>query len=401
MEPRFPGFFERHARLPTGVCDPTQRTEWEEAHKRVDSPLERDVEGADAAGALDELQYEEYLDGVYAGEEAESDDSASSEDEDRDLILTLEGSGLPPWDISKDTRFRDKPIADVMAAYKPWHFYGSGWGIDFYGRVIDEFVVGIYTAANTASKPKRSVSLHQVARAVRESVFAHELFHMRCEVVATELEVLQHTSLFREHFLSRYVSPNDWTTGPLEELLATHCEWEVLMRRDPAVRVRYWEALEDAAPGYREYHKAQDLRERALMLRVLASDMANRPIPSLDWPELEMDEIRSVPIRWWGSTIFAGAFIKREAPLDVTVFERYLRHHGISIEAGGKHPQFVIGARRCPYPKSKGRKKVLPHTVLPSITRCLGFRTPSELRDAVRRKTVVPPALAVERQSAA
>jgi hypothetical protein len=109
---------------------------------------------------------------------------------------------------------------------------------------------------------------------------------------------------------------------------------------------------------------------------------------------LSDEEIAAVPLVWRGDLGLASGFIRpREAPLEVSKFEKYLRQHKIAIEAGGKHPHFRIGDRKCPYPKSKGSgKKVLPHAVLSSVCDTLGFRNPAQLRDAVRRGSP-PPAL--------
>jgi hypothetical protein len=182
---RFPAFFEEHAYLPKGICDPLQRTEWELAHP--DRATEANRVPSSGLTAGDGLEYEEYVDGVVDAAppiETEGDEAKAY---DTDRLLTLADLGIETWDIQEDQRLHGRPLADVMAAYRPWHFHGAGWGIDFYGRAINEFIVGMHTAVNRRGKYK---SLDVVAHHVRFAVLQHELFHMRSEIAATQLEVL-------------------------------------------------------------------------------------------------------------------------------------------------------------------------------------------------------------------
>jgi hypothetical protein len=385
----FPRFFEQHARLPRGVDEPVDVSAWEaERLERVRSALPKSEGRAALAG-----QFAALVEGTAVVDPAPQEIEEGNADFDDDI---LEGLRAPNFIFEGAGSWEDGPIADATAAYKPWHFYGAGWGIDIYGDNFDLLVRDLHHSANKL-RPKDNpyLSVHYVACRAFAAVVAHELFHFASEVAGTGLEALHRTSLVREHQLMRYDAPNPWTLGPLEELLATWAESEAELG-EWRLAMAYQFLLDAAGRGYRDYGMARPPHQRDLMFRYLASDIRGGPVDAVTWPQLTQHDIDCVPIRWWGSQRFVGDLVRpREAPLEVTKFERYLRHHKIPIEAGGKHPHFRIGNRKCPYPTSKGSsKKVLPHSVLPSLSDALGFANPAQLRDAVRRKTVPPPALA-------
>jgi hypothetical protein len=65
--------------------------------------------------------------------------------------------------------------------------------------------------------------------------------------------------------------------GPLEELRASWVESETEFGVS-RLSAAYLVALAAAAPGYRDFPRAEDARVRALMYRQLVSDIANEPV---------------------------------------------------------------------------------------------------------------------------
>src|SRR5262249_38682554 len=112
--------------------------------------------------------------------------------------------------------------ADEIAHYKPWHVWGSDWGIYFFAEQFRDF------AASTARLAGAAYA--DVEPFVMRQILEHELTHFEFEVIGTKLEAIYRTPLYRSYLFHRYSHPTRWTgppwarrshPGPTEEALAT------------------------------------------------------------------------------------------------------------------------------------------------------------------------------------
>jgi hypothetical protein len=371
MDADLAAFFRAHAELPPGSHPPP-------------------AEPPDAAAKSFSGDYWPARDGFLHHPESLIDDLVPDRGSfNEELRGLLSGSGEPAG-----------ATVDHLATYLPWHSYGDRWGIVIH---FQPFVREMFRLTAHASRlAGQAVEVGVVMRDLATVLMRHELFHLEVELMATHLEALHGRALYWEFSGSRSQRPNPWTTGVLEELLATWHETEVTFSL-PEIAEAWFESLEVTPPGYRDWARADDLRERLLMLDRLASDVLGAPITTGPWIVPADDELASVPRRassdapeWFFDEIFGRP---RVAPIPVAEFVSWVRRHGeaagVEILNGGKHHKLKIPGRgSSPFSSSKrSGGKIIPHHELRSLARLLGFASASQLREAVTADA--PPAFMV------
>ena len=133
--------------------------------------------------------------------------------------LAAAGRAPTPANLVLETgRFTatESPGVDAVAAYFPWHFFEASWGIRIYERPFYGFAADL---ASLAGHP-----LPTMLPIVLLEVLQHEWTHFAFEVAATEIEDVVDYPLYGSYSRTRYARPTDWSTGPLEEAVATWAE---------------------------------------------------------------------------------------------------------------------------------------------------------------------------------
>ena len=298
-------FFERHAYLPQGVCTPPDSTQWE-IDRGAPPPSETADSSGTEAGADDALELPEIeSDGFFIVADDDIYDHPHSIDAQiEDFVHALDlAAELQRLAAAEDAGWPVGMSPDVIAYYRAWHWQGNErWGIVIRGREFLKATCRLI--AGVRRRGGRTPDIYAVSAQLADLVLTHELFHLRTELAATHLETLMGRSLYREHQLSRSLTPNPWTSGSIEELLATYSE-TCTSGIHSDVMVSWLEMLDSAPAGYAEWHQAHDDRVRPLIFARHATDIAGTPFPDLPGPEPTQDELAGVR-RWWDDAATFG-----------------------------------------------------------------------------------------------
>jgi hypothetical protein len=164
---------------------------------------------------------------------------------------------VPPG-VPRTEFITGETTVDAIAAYFPWHFHGERWGI----RIYQSPLLGFIDA--TASRARCTAD--EVAPFVTLQVLHHEWVHFAWEVSATELEDAAHTALYGSYSRYGFNRASEFSSGPLEELIATWAELEFARStRIRGVRKprRYVQSVRQinriGPPGYRDFERMATL----------------------------------------------------------------------------------------------------------------------------------------------
>lgn len=245
---------------------------------------------------------------------------------------------------------------------------------------------------NRAAGPK----LHflTVARDLYAMLVTHEAFHFEVELAATHFELIHGRSLYREASLTRFELPNPWTSGPLEELLATWFELQARTRHQRPVREWTRVTRHDAPPGYRDFNRAREARIRTVMIDQLTSDIVGAPTQWLIEP-LDDQDLTEVNVRL-DDAKFAyvfDSFVPKErvAPISHRTFAKWFARHvqplgGEIRTRGGDHPKKVYVPGRGDYSLSTSKRNgqtIIPHHEMRGLARHIGYPSSGALRMAI------------------
>jgi hypothetical protein len=179
-----------------------------------------------------------------------------------------------------------------------------------------------------------STSTGLLAPFVLRQVIAHEQVHFAWEVAGTEIEDILGEPAYRPYLIKRRDGQSPWTTGRLEEVLASHAEVryarsaERRQRRAPAP-AGYSKAvagsLARVGPPYADWEEAS--RHDEPIRAALATMIAGWPDRHMGrWGRLQAPEMRQAPVFWVGSpATFAslGAKQRRLMPPTRVAFEQW------------------------------------------------------------------------------
>jgi hypothetical protein len=255
------------------------------------------------------------------GEDQDEPDAAVSTFQEGDLVTPFEvpddaspiegdspaggiqGGGVAGAGAKAGFTGQTSPGAEAIAVYRDIHRYRSDWGIYFFERPFRDFVRGTALEAKTTS-------LGAVrAGALRQLLF-HEQTHCEVEVMASELEDVLHTHLYKSYVLRGRHTATQWTPeGILEEALATWREisfarrrWPTQIPKPPGFQ-RAAEAIARASPpGYKDWHKLEAFSTRRLVMAELAKLITRGQQITMDrWGRLEDREEAQIPRYWVGN----------------------------------------------------------------------------------------------------
>lgn len=387
--PQFPLFFEMHSVLPPGVRNPTDRTEWE---TEVIRRLSRDAEVtpgpfgtfwiADAVSGSDVASADPW---VPVAEVSEAD----GEEEGAILERFTPAQSVSPADLDDFEDEGDYQGTDTIAWYWPWHLFGDDWGVYFDGPAYWRHVRRI-SAAIPSGKQRPSASV--VERDVFAQIKAHELTHFAGEVLATQLEATHARSGYRDYLLTARSFRNPWTIGVPEEILATHNE----------VNAGTKGALKDAAktvadrspPGYAEWRKAADSRERALIEATIATCIVPDAGAEIRWPGKKAIGVRvakSVPVYWRNGGLLVPGFLRRKVgPLTPSALRRYLKAHGFMIDRRHTRGHHEWWTRNGVVASFSVQGHDIPRKEHSKVAGSLGFPGAIDLRRAIADGTQPP-----------
>lgn len=315
----------------------------------------------ETAGRLGIAPDAEFEPGAGAAPWVRSDDY-SSEEHEVDLLpdvatVGTEWSEDDFWiDLWANELGHTQGAADVIAQYRPWHLYGTAWGI-----AINDHSLRCFTSAIARCAGHSPAVL---APWVLRQVLAHEFTHFAFEVAGTVLEDVLQAPLYADYVLRRYGCANRWTTGPLEEVAATWAEQDFAetarlprLGRRPAGYARAVAQINGRSPaGYRDCGLMRDPRRAERIVADIASGIGDRPLwTGRWWPTTTATEHAQVPLLWRGTLPSAAAFgllPKSLARPSVEQFEKWIEAAGGSCRRGGKHWKATLpNGRRCSYTK--------------------------------------------------
>lgn len=278
----------------------------------------------------------------------------------------------------------DDKWVDAIAAYRPWHAFRSIWGI-----VINEYELGCFAAA-IAEEAKAHPA--RVAPFVLRQVLAHEFVHFGFEVAATEIQDLLGEPLYLAYLHQRFGAPNRWSTGPLEEIVAT---WsESLFARDPAPpglgrKPRgYASAVtrvnRGAPDGYCDFELMAHPRRGERIVADVAGLIADRDLWNPRWwPRVGPDDTAQVPLYWQGDPGMLELFGvgKQIGPIAIRTFEKWLFSVVGAVQVPGtKHAKAELpNGRRITYTNT-GAELYPPEA---QIARKVGLRNRRDLHEHV------------------
>jgi hypothetical protein len=248
--------------------------------------------------------------------------------------------------------------ADAIATYRPWNFFGDAWGITVDGEYLAAFCEEIADQAQ--------VPAPRIAPWVLQQVLEHEYTHFSFEVAAMTVEDLLGEPRYVSYCLDRFGAPNRWSSGPLEEAVATFAELEYAAslrpRRGTTQLVRayrdavHWVNLE-APKGYRDFHRLNHPRDHDRIVADLMAAIADRTVWSGRWWPgfVSAEEKRQVPLRFVGSfdqMLAFGLLPKSLGQPSIAQFEAWVKAIGGSVARGGKHWKATLpNGRKCAYKK--------------------------------------------------
>jgi len=289
--------------------------------------------------------------------------------------------------------------ADAIAHYKPWHIWGSDWGIYLFAGPFRDF------AASTAKLAGSPYS--HVEPFVMRQLLEHELTHFEFEVIATKFEAIYRTPLYRSYMSERFSRPTRWTgppwargphPGPAEEAIATWREVSYARRKKPKPPAGYQAAasrLADASPpGYNAWRSADTANPHLadLVTAAVATLITDTPQISLPPHALDEDDFSEVPVYWRGDPRLIPSYapakdFTRPTPKRL---ESWLKKNGADIQFGrgkGSHVRFTWRDRAGGYSTSRDPVPKQPCTEIAEI---FGFENPRELYLAISNNRVVP-----------
>jgi hypothetical protein len=257
--------------------------------------------------------------------------------QDRASVELLEpgarGSDPGPWpDDLYDPDFffdshGDYQWVDAIAVYRPWHVHREEWGIAIDELELGQFVASIATYAK--------LSPARLAPLVTRQVLAHENVHFSFEVAATEIEDLLGEPRYLAYLSGRFGGPNRWSSGPLEEVVATSAEIrfaESLPARGRGSAPRAYRDAVNAVnrlgpPGYCDFELMANPHYAERIVADTAALIANRDVWSPNWwPRVGPAETDQVPLYWRGDPSRLGLFGlgKTVAAPSIRRFEKWL-----------------------------------------------------------------------------
>lgn len=190
---------------------------------------------------------------------------------------------------------------DAVALYRPYHEFREAWGIFVYERRFFEL------AASLAAHCSTSTGL--LAPFVLRQVIAHEQVHFAWEVAGTEIEDILGEPAYRPYLIKRRDGQSPWTTGRLEEVLASHAEVRYARgaesrRRNVPAPAGYSKAvagsLARVGARYADWEEAS--RRDEPIRAALATMIAGWPDRHMGrWGRLQAPEMRQAPVFWVGS----------------------------------------------------------------------------------------------------
>jgi hypothetical protein len=289
------------------------------------------------------------------------------------------GTGIPA-NARREPFVVGESTVDAIAAYFPWHFFGDEWGIRVYEPAFLGFLAEI---ARRVKAPEESL-----AEAVLRQVLHHEWTHFAFEVVATELEDATGRPLYGDYSRERYGRPTSWSSGPLEELIATWAELLFARSWRPGLR-GYTTAVREVnragPPGYRDFEVMRSQADR--VVSELAGLIADHVMDTHRWGAVTPHETKQVPLHWVGNARTAaavGLVPKSVTPPKTRELERWLRAVGAVIEPArgkGSHRSFRFNGQRGFYETSGG---ALTRKTATSLARFFGLAGPHGLFAHIR-----------------
>jgi hypothetical protein len=293
----------------------------------------------------------------------------------------------PSW---WDWRVPEDDWVDAIARYKPWHAFRSAWGIEINNHYLDLFVEAI--ADECGAAPGR------LAPFVLRQVLAHEYVHFSFEVAATEIEDLFGEPRYLRYLTQRFGWPNRWSSGPLEEVVATWAEAQYvdgLPTRGRGCAPRGYRAAVRAVnqagpPGYCDFSLMEVPAQGDRIVADVAGLIAGRDVWSpLWWPRVIADDEVQVPLYWRGTAERLAAYgLGKElrAP-SIRAFEHWLYSTvGARRLKGTKHAKAELpNGRRVTY-KDDGKQLLPPEAQ--QIAQKAGLRNRRELHEYVMHDRV-------------
>ncbi len=233
---------------------------------------------------------------------------------------------------------------ETLACYLPWHIFRPVWGIVLNQSSLDQYAQRFADQCGC--------SLNEIRPLVVQQVIQHEYVHFDFEVIATQVEDALGEHRYVEYVWNRYWNANNWTNGPLEELIATAAE--SAFARLPAQRLPYGikprgytravtKINRTAPPGYRDFERMDDPVDAERIAADLVGVIANdRGVVGSGWyPRTSRADRSQVPIYWDGEPTGCGEYgLARNVPQIPTLkrFESWAEKiEGAVLKQGAKH----------------------------------------------------------------
>jgi hypothetical protein len=265
----------------------------------------------------------------------------------------------PPASPPRGSNGRTRPMtADIVAVYRPWHFWREDWGIYVNAIGLAAYADRIAHEANIPRPLIEPLAYRQVLR--------HELVHFAFEVAATEMEDLLQRPLYVSYVRRRFGAPNPTNVAPLEEAVATFAELEYAggttprsVFKPPGYKASVRRALmTNALPGYKDFAICGEGNLHNIV-REVSSLIADQPIHTGRWNMTATAETNQVPTYWVGDkdgAISVGAIPKQAGPPSIKRFEKWVRKIGGRKDNAGK------GDHRTAYlPDRSGMQKAITY----------------------------------------
>jgi hypothetical protein len=318
-------------------------------------------------------------------------------DDRKELMpVSVGGLHLPsdegfPWREVSDERlaeFTDAEFgelgADTIACYLPWHVYHDAWGIVINQEALECFTTLVAREAN--------VEPSKISPLVLGQILEHEYTHFTFELAGTTIEDIVGEPRYLRYVMERYGKPNRWTSGPLEELVATSAEatYAALpMSELPARRPRgFARAVKtvnrQAPPGYCDFERMEDPSDAERIVADVGSLVAGQELWNPRWyPGASRDEKDQVQIYVQGdeNCFPAFGFEKGGRRPTVSKFEDWAEKvAGATLLQGTKHRKVSFpGGRTVSYSKGKKKSDLLRPHESPKIASAAGLEKTQQL----------------------
>jgi hypothetical protein len=210
--------------------------------------------------------------------------------------------------------------ADQVAIYRPYHEYREAWGIFVYEKLFVRLASSIGGWCGTSGAV--------VAPFVLRQVIAHEQVRFAWEVAGTEIEDVLGYPAYRPYLHIRRDGPTPWTSGRLEEAVASAAEVAYARRVRRSAPALYPDAVDanlaHVGPPYADW-RAMRHHEPEIRAAV-ATLIAGHPDRHMGrWASLTAAELRSARVCWVGNPLTLSSLAARrlrEMPPARATFER-------------------------------------------------------------------------------